>query len=298
MFDELSDTDALILIKRGNTAHEEVFTIRRSHVRIFGDMSTPSVLSRIIYWSGKSHLEGGWFYKTAEEMARESCLSVRTIHNVKDKLMTMGVVDTKVGKVGETPVLHWKLNPKVLLELEIQVNEGNYQETMETANLAESESAAVALRKVQPLQSPLKEQKDNLQGVLTEHNIGVGEPVVQLEEKKPKVVKKTGPLFSIPEWVPQEKWQEFVAMRSRIGYPLTDGGKKYAVDSLVRLKNDGEDIDKVMEQSIFLCYRGFFKVNGEGLKHGKDRSGSTQSNASGKANSRSTKYANVPTESF
>lgn len=72
--------------------------------------------------------------------------------------------------------------------------------------------------------------------------------------------KKRDEPFVLPDWVPVEPWDGFVAMRVKIGHPMTDHGKRLAVGELARLAEDGHPPGAVLNQSIFRSYRGLFEI--------------------------------------
>lgn len=64
----------------------------------------------------------------------------------------------------------------------------------------------------------------------------------------------------LPEWLNQELFGDFVAMRKEIKKPMSDKAVKLAIGKLEKLKAEGEDIDAVLEQSIFNTWQGLFAV--------------------------------------
>lgn len=72
--------------------------------------------------------------------------------------------------------------------------------------------------------------------------------------------KKRDEPFVLPDWVPAEPWDGFVAMRIKTGHPMTDHGKRLAVGELARLAKDGHPPGPVLNQSTFRSYRGLFEI--------------------------------------
>jgi hypothetical protein len=64
----------------------------------------------------------------------------------------------------------------------------------------------------------------------------------------------------MPEWLPLEQWDEYLAMRKGIKKPLTEYGKKLAIRQLEKLKAVGHDPAAVLDQSIMMSYQGLFPV--------------------------------------
>lgn len=291
MFEDLTEQEAMLLLKRSNTAQEDVFTVRRIHVLIFGEMSTPCVLGRLIFWSGRSRLSDGWFYKTAEDLGDETCMSRSTVMRVKEKLEAMGIVKTEVRKVGSTPVLHWKVVAKVLLSLEM-----NAMEKFESGTDQNSDCLTVTQSTVSPCDSPENKKTTN-RVVLTEQSQGGsgGEP---RENEKPASVRqqlRKKPTFELPEWVPREQWDAFVEMRKKQRGPFTDYAMKLAVNELQRLVDSGQGTAKeILEQSVYYGWRGVFPKKGESDNGAVRKAVGTDGGGSkGKGKPGSSKYAHL-----
>lgn len=69
--------------------------------------------------------------------------------------------------------------------------------------------------------------------------------------------------ISIPEWVPQAAWADFVDMRKKIRAPLTERAKELAVKELDRLRQQGHLPEDVLEQSVLRSWKGLFPVKGD-----------------------------------
>lgn len=70
-----------------------------------------------------------------------------------------------------------------------------------------------------------------------------------------------------PDFVPSDLWKDFKEMRVKIKAPMTKKAEELAFGKLQKLKDDGEDIIKVIEQSIYNDWKGLFKVNNHGIKN-------------------------------
>ena len=97
-----------------------------------------------------------------------------------------------------------------------------------------------------------------------------------------KQYTKANKIFVLPDWVEKEVWDDFVKMRSRIkNSPLTEYGKKLLVSDLEKLKNQGNDPVRVIEESIKHGWKGFFPLK-ENQNNGERQNGSEFSAAAGK----------------
>jgi len=73
----------------------------------------------------------------------------------------------------------------------------------------------------------------------------------------------------VPDWVPLEEWKGFMDMRKSIKKPLTGRAVNLAISKLEKLKDSGEDVAEVLNQSTFKSYLGLFKVQKDFPTHSK-----------------------------
>lgn len=67
-------------------------------------------------------------------------------------------------------------------------------------------------------------------------------------------------VFTLPDWVPVETWNEYLEMRKKIRKPMTEKAKGLAVNTLEELKVCGFDPRLVLEQSIMNSWQGLFEL--------------------------------------
>lgn len=77
------------------------------------------VYNELSFWNGRGKREDGWVYKTYREMTERLPLSQSTIQRAYKALEAQGFLETKVMKVGETPMLHYKLTKSDIVKLTI-----------------------------------------------------------------------------------------------------------------------------------------------------------------------------------
>ena len=65
----------------------------------------------------------------------------------------------------------------------------------------------------------------------------------------------------LPDYIDEDALNGFLNMRKRIKKPLTDNAFKRALANLDRLKQRGEDITLVLNQSEDRCWAGLFPVS-------------------------------------
>jgi hypothetical protein len=86
--------------------------------------------------------------------------------------------------------------------------------------------------------------------------------------KNVKNVKKkrreSGKSNGIPDWISKDLWTDFKEFRIRIKAPLTDRATKNIISELEKFRNEGQDPEAIINQSITRGWRGVFKIKGGG----------------------------------
>jgi hypothetical protein len=67
-------------------------------------------------------------------------------------------------------------------------------------------------------------------------------------------------MIALPSYVDPDLWSLFVEGRKEGKHPLTQAGQKLAVRELMKLHNDGWDVNESLKQSTIKGYRGLFPV--------------------------------------
>jgi hypothetical protein len=80
-----------------------------------------------------------------------------------------------------------------------------------------------------------------------------GEPPIAREATKPAAEP-------LPDWLPKEAWRGFVDMRKRVNAPLSPRGQKLMIDKLQNLSSEGNDPERVLDQSTANSYRDIFPL--------------------------------------
>jgi len=65
----------------------------------------------------------------------------------------------------------------------------------------------------------------------------------------------------LPDWIPLETWEAYLAMRKKIKKPPTDYAMKLIVDKLEKFKANGQDVKKVLEKSITAGWQDVFEIH-------------------------------------
>lgn len=99
------------------------------------------------------------------------------------------------------------------------------------------------------------------------------------QEEKPK---KPNPKFDalsypIPNFIEQENWNDFVAMRKEIKKPLTETSSKRTINALIKFDANGFDANESLDYSIANNYPGVFERNRKQQSNQVNRNANQQS---------------------
>lgn len=64
----------------------------------------------------------------------------------------------------------------------------------------------------------------------------------------------------IPDWMPAEAWQGYLDMRKKIRKPMTARAEQLAINTLDKLRQQGQDAGAVLDQSTMNSWQGLFAV--------------------------------------
>ena len=80
---------------------------------------------------------------------------------------------------------------------------------------------------------------------------------------KDTILEYSVPSRELPDWLPLELWNEFKKYRIKIKKPLTEYAEKLNIKKLEKLKEQGNDPIKVIEETIMRSWQGFFPLKNE-----------------------------------
>ena len=74
--------------------------------------------------------------------------------------------------------------------------------------------------------------------------------IPERETERETETKKKPVSLELPDWLDVSDWKDFVAMRNKIGKPMTDRAVKLMLSKLETMKNKGIDTSEVLQKSI------------------------------------------------
>jgi hypothetical protein len=84
------------------------------------------------------------------------------------------------------------------------------------------------------------------------------------KEKEKEIKVAIAPVV-LPDWIPLETWEAYLAMRKKIKKPPTDYAIKLLIDKLTKFKANGQDVKKVLEKSITSGWQDVFEIHDKQL---------------------------------
>jgi hypothetical protein len=94
----------------------KTITTPKLYIELTQSYTQANVLNQCIYWSNKSKLNNGWFYKTYNEWFEEIHINERTLRRIFKKLEKKGFILTKIKKVKGVNTLHIFMNVDFLID--------------------------------------------------------------------------------------------------------------------------------------------------------------------------------------
>jgi len=70
----------------------------------------------------------------------------------------------------------------------------------------------------------------------------------------------TSVVVCLPDWMPVETWNAFLDMRKKIKKPATDYAVKLLIGKLTKFRDDGQDVQMVLEKSITAGWQDVFAI--------------------------------------
>ena len=83
--------------------------------------------------------------------------------------------------------------------------------------------------------------------------------VHKTQDTKPKK-DATSVVVCLPDWMPVETWNAFLEMRKKIKKPATDYAVKLLIGKLTKFRDDGQDVQMVLEKSITAGWQDVFAI--------------------------------------
>lgn len=78
--------------------------------------------------------------------------------------------------------------------------------------------------------------------------------------------------MTLPEWLPHDQWNEFLDHRKQSKSPMSLVAQKRAINFLTQQYENGQDVLKIIDQSIINGWKGLFELKqSRGFTHGRQQ---------------------------
>lgn len=78
--------------------------------------------------------------------------------------------------------------------------------------------------------------------------------------------------IELPDWLEREAWEDFVRFRKMVKKPMTERAMKRAINKLSKMREDGEDPVKVLDQSVDAGWTDLYAVKERDVHGGSEDS--------------------------
>jgi len=213
---------------------------QRSFVYMTKSINAALMLSQAVYWSNRTTLSDGWFYKVRDEWENETGLTRTEQETARKILRNLGILEENLR--GVPAKMHYRIN----------------EDNLRTCLLETSRTVGG---------KPADSDVGNLPTY-----IGTETTTETTAESTTKALStKAVSKFRLPDWIDSERWNDYEDMRKKLKKPMTDKARSLAVGKLVELEVQGSPHEAVLEQSIMNSWQGLFPVRDEGGARGTSK---------------------------
>jgi hypothetical protein len=250
----MNDVEDLLL----NATGGRTIAFNANFARICGCVKTGLFLSQAMYWQ-KRVGKREWFYKTQKEWEIETMLSRSEQDLVRKKLKSLGLLKERLA--GLPARMHFQVD---VLQLADKLQQSSLQETDKLdCDKPATESAGYAQTCLSETDKPYKEAESTSESTpkTTNHK--------RAGNSQDRQVSRP------PDWLPLESWAGFMEMRKSCHRPLTPRAQELIIKKLAKLRAEGHDPARVLDQSVERGWQGIFPIkddyNGNGNHNGNGR---------------------------
>lgn len=90
-------------------------------------------------------------------------------------------------------------------------------------------------------------------------DINTDKKIKEETQHKKRVARETEKI-DLPDWIDKELWEEFIQFRKSLKSPMSLLAQKKAIQALSKLREEGQQVDDIINQSIINGWKGLFAV--------------------------------------
>ncbi len=209
--------------------------------------------------------DSGSCYPSIQHLMNETCLSNRAVCDAVATLEQSGVLQCSRANGRRTV---YQITPENFVEGAAHAPKKAQKPVSEVHQCARFTSEPAAKSSEPAAGVPVNLPQKAVSQVHTTHqytsNNTSGNHQDTREQTRPEPAapraKKSEPVHQLPDWINPESWDGFVEMRRKIKKPLTDRAMTLAIGKLEELRRQGQDPNKVLDQSTLHNWQGLFAV--------------------------------------
>lgn len=141
-----SNYKSMIVFIKAISGQANTLTIPRVYVDLVRSHRAALLLSQCVYWTDKSDLDDGWFYKTFAEWKKELGIPRCGIETAMKRLGRW--IETDIRKVGQTPKTHYRVNFETLARDVSDLLDSSKSEVLKTRKSDLLENSKTPTRKI------------------------------------------------------------------------------------------------------------------------------------------------------
>lgn len=167
----------------------DTIVLRKSLIKICsGSHTSALLLSQLIYWHNKYHDMERWMKITYDEWYDQILLTKRQISYSREKLESIGLIETKLKKFNNAPSLHYRVNFEKLYKILIELD----NDCRKSQNVT-MESNKMSLSHSDKMSQPITEITTENTSDTTTSNVVVVKDLLEEEQAKLKQAYSDNP---------------------------------------------------------------------------------------------------------
>ncbi|WP_159108091.1 helix-turn-helix domain-containing protein [Novosphingobium sp. MBES04] len=224
--------------------------------RQVGNIARKAVM---VLMADKASDDGSGIWASKQRMADEIGASKQTVISTIRALIEDGLLlEHGQRRCANGYTVEYAINVRALRALPFVKSHADDQSENLTGQIASP------VKKTDPTgQNPLPHRSENLTQTTQEPSLNLsdashpqGARITKPDRAPSRKSKTLAP--AIPDWMPMEAWDGYVAMRDRIRKPMTDRAKELMIAKLDRWRADGHDPGAILDDATEHSWTGLY----------------------------------------
>jgi hypothetical protein len=238
----------------------------------FKQVIKPSSVKFVLVSLADFASDDGHAWPSIAKLVEKTCQDRKTIIAAIDKLEVQGFLIDSGERIGSTKqIKKYRFN----FDCSNNTESGTVPQNEQSRNSPETVPGIPEKGTVIPSKSadfPPKSAENGTRN-LQELSITPNEPT-----RNPQAIRDPVAAMSLPEWLPQDVWKNWIDHRISIKSAMSEQAAKLTIAALANMRNAGNDPVQIINHSIMLGWRGLFEPRAKpkndassGFESNKDR---------------------------